>query len=104
MLYYLLTCSGSWLAQNLLTLHNVCIHRNYINVFPPPGGGDFKNFTTNLSKWDSNPQEEGGEERPAGEQREGEVCFTCFTGTNTDAEEAQFPVLSFCMLTYADVC
>ena len=68
--------SGSWLAHNLLTLNNVCLDRNHIIIFPPPGGGDFKNFTKNLSKWDTHPQqgegragEEGGQGEEAGEFR-----------------------------------
>jgi len=33
--------SATELAQNLVSMTNVCIHANYISVFPPPGGGDF---------------------------------------------------------------
>ena len=29
------------LAQNLVSLSNVCVHASHISVFPPPGGGDF---------------------------------------------------------------
>ena len=32
------------LAQNLVSINNVCIHANHISVFPPPGGGDFRHW------------------------------------------------------------
>jgi hypothetical protein len=54
------------------TLNNVYLDLNHIIIFPPPGGGgDFKIFTTNLSKWDINPEEGGGEEGATEEEREG---------------------------------
>jgi hypothetical protein len=64
------------------TLNNVYLDLNHIIIFPPPGGGgDFKIFTTNLSKWDINPEEGGGEEGSTEEEREG--------------GEGQFRTLSF---------